>query len=112
MQIQITFLEVSLSCLSNSRTMAQCQRCRVSGATGGSDYRPTLHEWNKNWQSNSKTTEYHSRNLDCSCSSRHRLPKPPPGREDVVSLLQSPPSDEDKKPTDWLGTAWSKFLRR
>src|SRR5437660_3123916 len=38
--------------------MAQCQRCRVSGATGEKDYTPTPHGWNKNWQSNCKTTEY------------------------------------------------------
>src|SRR5438128_6004378 len=52
-------LAVSFSCLSNSRRVAQPYRCRVSGATGGNDYTPTLREWNKNLQSNYKTTEYH-----------------------------------------------------
>jgi len=41
-------LAVSFACLSNYRTTAQCQRCRVSGATGANDYTPTPHEWNKN----------------------------------------------------------------
>jgi very-short-patch-repair endonuclease len=41
--------------------MAQCQRCRVSGATGANDYTPTPHEWNKNSQSNYKTREYITR---------------------------------------------------
>src|SRR5438093_5369247 len=52
---------VSFSCLSNNRVMGQCRRCRVSGATGANDYGPTLHEWNKNLQSNYKTTEYTTR---------------------------------------------------
>jgi len=41
---------VSFSCLSDNRKMAQYLRCRVSGATGGNDYTPTPHEWNKNSQ--------------------------------------------------------------
>src|SRR6266571_2277783 len=33
-------------------------------------------------------TRYHSRNLDCGCSSRQRLPKPgSAGKENVVSLF-------------------------
>src|SRR5690349_20884467 len=48
---------VSVSFLSNNRKTAQPYRCRVSGATGANDYTPTPHEWNKNSQSNYKTTE-------------------------------------------------------
>src|SRR6266704_1742271 len=62
---------VSFSCLSNSRTVAQLCRCRVSGATGANDYAPTPHEWNKNWQSNYKKTEYTTRH-----KSRSQLPQP------------------------------------
>src|SRR5437016_12783861 len=48
MKSDSTHPAVSSSCLSNNRTMAQCQRCRVSGATGANDYTPTPHGWNKN----------------------------------------------------------------
>src|SRR6266571_5339690 len=43
---------VSLSCLSNSRKVAQPLRCRVSGAIGANDYTLTPRGWNKNQKSN------------------------------------------------------------
>ena len=48
---------VSFSCLSNNRQIAQYQRCRVSGAAGANAYTPTPHEWNRNSQSDYKTTK-------------------------------------------------------
>src|SRR5205809_61228 len=39
---------VSFSCVSDNRAMAQCQKCRISGAAGTNAYTPALHEWNKN----------------------------------------------------------------
>jgi len=38
---------VSLSCLSNSRSVAQPYRCRVSGATGAIDCTPIHQGWNR-----------------------------------------------------------------
>ena len=45
---------LSFSCLSNSRMLAQCQECRVSGATGATAYTLTHLEWNKNSRSSYK----------------------------------------------------------
>ena len=48
-------ITVSLSCLSNNRRITQPCRCRVSGATGANTSTPTLHAWNRNSHSSSKT---------------------------------------------------------
>src|SRR5437660_9701748 len=48
---------VSFSCLSNNRQIAQYQRCRVSGAAGANAYTSIPHEWNRNSQSDYKTTK-------------------------------------------------------
>src|SRR2546428_2392410 len=62
---------VSFSCMSNSPSIAQPYRCRVSGATGANAYTPTPHGWNKNLQSDSKTMEYTTRHR-----SRYQLQQP------------------------------------
>src|SRR6266699_1679780 len=52
---------LSFSCLSNSRMLAQCQECRVSGATGATAYTLTHLEWNKNSRSSYKKKGFSTR---------------------------------------------------
>src|SRR6266566_1883277 len=53
---------LSFSCLSNSRMLAQCQECRVSGATGATAYTLTHLEWNKNSRSSYKKKGFYTSN--------------------------------------------------
>ncbi len=77
---------LSLSCLRNSQTVAQHQRCRVSGATGANAYTPTPHEWNR---TSNQTTRQRNTLPDTSRNpSNHSRLLLPPGVSTVARVCR------------------------